>query len=39
MVNRMAPLYFMIGGVLGAAALFVGLIAFLRWREGHKRVS
>jgi hypothetical protein len=29
----MAPLIFMVVGVVAAAALLVGLMAFLRWRE------
>jgi len=33
----MAPLYFMVGGVLFVVVAMVGLFTFLDWRERHKR--
>lgn len=33
----MAPLYFMVGGVLLVAALAAAFFAYLDWRERHHR--
>ena len=33
----MAPLVFMVVGVVAAAALLVGLMALLRWREESRK--